>query len=141
MKKTDNSRPVDAQNYYESVKPSEAVKAFLDWLSEKEEEQKNAQKLYDKEDARVTDFLHEMEFEGNSKARAKIATRLHNSRVERRKAKDIADTLKPIKDFMYSMEAKTLNKKLRKLAADLQIQEDYVASAREYRPRVRDSEE
>lgn len=114
---------------------SEVVEAFLDWLKEMEELQKSSWEIVLAEDDKIQDFLHELEFESNNKKRSVTATRLHNSRVRRRKAKDTAKKLKPVTDFARETSARNLIKLLRKMAGDLKAAEDYVNSERVYKPR------
>ena len=122
----------------EASRPSEIVQTFIDWLSRMQEEQEEAWQIVLREDIKVQDFLHEIEFEGNSKKRALIDTRLHNSRVERRQAKDKAKALKPIKDFIGDASNRGFIKRLKRLQSDLQAEEDFLASERVYKPRARE---
>lgn len=114
---------------------SEVVESFLDWLKEMEEIQKSSWEVVLEEDGKNQDFAHEFEFESNNKKRSVIATRYHNSRVRRRKAKDTAKKLKPVTDFARETSARNLIKLLRKMAGDLKAAEDYVNSERVYKPR------
>lgn len=123
-------------NIFQGMKPSQVVKSFLDWLSEMKDEQADAWEIVLKEDAKVQDFLHEIEFEPSSKKRSLIDTRFHNSRVKRRVAKDKAKVLKPIKDFVADATNRNYIKRLKKLQSDLKAEEDYVSGERVYRPRV-----
>ena len=87
------------------------------------------------EDDKIQDFLHEFEFESNNKKRSIIATRLHNSRVRRRKAKDVSKKLKPVTDFTKEISNRNLAKLLNKMRGDLKAAEDFVNSERVYKPR------
>ena len=122
----------------EASRPSEIVQTFIDWLSRMQEEQEEAWQIVLREDSKVQDFLHEIEFEGKSKKRALIDARLHNSRVERRQAKDKAKALKPIKDFIGDASNRGFIKRLKRLQSDLQAEEDFLASERVYKPRARE---
>ena len=86
----------------------------------------------------LNSFLHEIEFESNSKKRALIDTSLHNSRVERRQAKDKAKALKPIKDFIGDASNRGFIKRLKRLQSDLQAEEDFLSSERVYKPRAKE---
>lgn len=114
---------------------SEVVEAFLDWLKEMEELQKSSWEIVLAEDDKIQDFLHELEFESNNKKRSVTATRLHNSRVRRRKAKDVSKKLKPVTDLTKEISSRNLTRLLRKMAGDLKAAEDFVNSEREYKPR------
>ena len=126
---------------YQDIKPSEVVQSFLDWLSQMKDEQAEACEVVVKEDAKVQDFLHEIELEPSSKKRSPIDTRFHNSRVKRRAAKDKAQCLKPIKDFVADATNRGFIKRLKKLQGDLKAEEDFVSSERVYKPRVNGGEE
>ena len=114
---------------------SEVVEAFLDWLKEMEELQKSSWEIVLAEDDKIQDFLHELEFESNNKKRSVTATRLHNSRVRRRKAKDVSKKLKPVTDLTKEISSRNLTRLLRKMAGDLRAAEDFVNSERVYKPR------
>ena len=114
---------------------SEVVEAFLDWLKEMEELQKSSWEIVLAEDDKIQDFLHELEFESNNKKRSVTATRLHNSRVRRRKAKDVSKKLKPVTDLTKEISSRNLTRLLRKMAGDLKAAEDFVNSERVYKPR------
>ena len=133
-------RPPTRAEYYR-LPPSQVVRYFLDWLKDMEEEQEEAWEIVTTEDDRVQDFLHEIEFEGSSKKRSLIDTRFHNSRVKRREAKDKSKALKPVRDFVADATNRGFIKRLKKLQTDLKAIEDFQASDRIYKPRVRDKEE
>ena len=116
---------------------SEVVGAFIDWLKEMDEIQKSSWEVVLEEDDKIQDFLHEFEFEPNNKKRAVIGTRLHNSRVRRRKAKDVSKKLKPVSDFMREISTRNLTRLLNKMRGDLKAAEDFVNGKREYKPRAK----
>lgn len=117
---------------------SEVVGAFIEWLKEMDELQKSSWDIVVAEDEKRQDFLHEFEFESNNKKRSLIATRLHNSRVRRRKAKDTSMKLKPVSDFMKEISSRNLTKLMKKMYADLKAAEEFVNSDREYKPRSKE---
>lgn len=119
---------------------SEVVEAFLDWLKEMEELQKSSWEIVLAEDDKIQDFLHELEFESNNKKRSVTATRLHNSRVRRRKAKDVSKKLKPVTDLTKEISSRNLTRLLRKMAGDLRAAEDFVNSERVYKPRSKEED-
>ena len=114
---------------------SEVVGAFLDWLKWAEELQKTSWDIVLQEDAKNQDFMHEMEFETRCEKRSLIATRLHDSRVRRRKAKDTSKKLKPVVDYIREATARSHIKHLKKMAGDLKAAEDFVNGERTYKPR------
>ena len=119
---------------------SEVVEAFLDWLKWAEELQKASWEIVLEEDAKNQDFFHEMEFEQKCEKRSLIATRLHESRVRRRKAKDTSKKLKPVSDYIKEATARSHIKHLKKMAGDMKAAEDFVNSEREYKPRSKESD-
>lgn len=128
------------ENIYDGMKPSKVIQSFLDWLAEMRDEQEAAWETVKKEDEKVQDFLHEIEFEKSSKKRALIDTRLHNSRVARRAAKDKSSALKPITVFVGDVTNRGFIKRMKKLQYDLKEQEDFLASERVYKPRAQEQE-
>ena len=123
-------------NIYQGMKASSVVDSFLTWLEDAKDDQEKAWTTVETEDKRVQDFLHEMEFEKDRKKRSLIATRLHYSRVKRRAAKDRAEELKPIRDFVSDVSNKGYLKRLKKLQCDMKAAEDRHAGERIYKPRV-----
>lgn len=119
---------------------SEVVEAFMDWLKWAEELQKASWEIVLEEDAKNQDFFHEMEFEQKCEKRSLIATRLHESRVRRRKAKDTSKKLKPVSDYIKEATARSHIKHLKKMAGDMKAAEDFVNSEREYKPRSKESD-
>ena len=122
-------------------KGSEVVGAFLDWLNWADELKKTSWEIVLEEDAKNQDFFHEMEFEKKCEKRSLIATRLHESRVRRRKAKDTAKILKPVSDYIKEATARSHIKHLKKMAGDMRAAEDFVNSERTYKPRSKEGDE
>ena len=86
-----------------STKPrprnSEQIKAFLDFVSGCQSAYALAVEDLQREDDRLQDLLHAIEFESNSKQRSKICTKLHQSRKERREYKDLVEETQDIVIF------------------------------------------
>lgn len=120
---------------------SDVAQAFLDWLTETKELQERSWKAVVDEDAKVQDFLHSMEFEPNSKKRAVVATKLHESRCKRRTAKDTAQMLKPVTEFAREASNRSMIKLMKKMLADLKKAEEFVRSERVYKPRAKEGGE
>ena len=114
---------------------SEVFKAFMNWLTDMDELQKTSWQTVIDEDAKVQDFLHQMEFEPNNKKRAVISTRLHKSRVKRRNAKDTSKVLKPLADFVKEAKVRNLIKLMKTTQEALKKEEDFVFGERVYKPR------
>lgn len=125
----------------DGFKPSEVITAYVDWLTAKKTEQEYCWSIVTKEDDKVQDFLHEMEFCEDPEKRIEIADRLHQSRNERRHAKDQSKALKPIKDYMDDATCKAHVKRINRLIKELQAVEEFLQSDRVYKPRVSDENE
>ena len=73
---------------------SEKIKAFLDFVEESKRFHDFAMESMKKEDKKLQDFLHAIEFEPNAKERSKICTKLHESRMARRSCLERSGRLK-----------------------------------------------
>lgn len=120
---------------------SDVFRSFLDWLTDMDELQKRSWDIVVAEDERVQDFLHEFEFEPNNKKRTPIGTRLHNSRVKRREAKDRVKLYKPVTDFVREATTRNLIKLMKKTMGELKAAEEFVYSERVYKPRGKEGGE
>lgn len=116
---------------------SEKIKQFTDFLSE-------ALSLYDialdgmhKEEKRLQDFLHAIEFEASAKERSKICTKLHKSRMERRRYKDIVEELEEVVRFCSDQQNKKVLDQLTQLLGRVRKIEKYHRE-RQYIPRVKE---
>lgn len=116
---------------------SERIKQFTDFLSE-------VRKLYSfsldgmrKEEKRLQDFLHAIEFETSAKERSKICTKLHKSRLERRQYKDIVEELEEIVRFCDNPQNKKVLDQLPQLLGRVRKVERYHRE-RQYIPRVKE---
>ena len=116
---------------------SEKIKQFTDFLSE-------ALSLYDialdgmhKEEKRLQDFLHAIEFEAYAKERSKICTKLHKSRMERRRYKDIVEELEEVVRFCSDQQNKKVLDQLTQLLGRVRKIEKYHRE-RQYIPRVKE---
>lgn len=136
MKLTEKLRHSELLCLMRNANASDVVRAFLDWLTEMKDKSESSWQVVLEEDNKIQDFLHEMEFEANSKKRSVIATRWHESRVKRRTAKDIAKKLKPICDFHKEASSRNLLKLLRKMLTELRSAEEFINSERVYKPRA-----
>ena len=67
------------------VTPSKSLENFLNFLDQCVKEYQYAYDNVSREDKRLQDLLHEMEFATDRAERNRVATRLQNSRRERRK--------------------------------------------------------
>lgn len=120
---------------------SEVFKAFMNWLTDMDELQKKSWQTVIDEDAKVQDYLHQIEFEPQNKKRSVICTRFHNSRVKRREAKDTSQRLKPLADFVKEAKVRNFIKLMKTTQEALKKEEDFVNGERVYKPRGKDGEE
>lgn len=89
------------------------------------------------EDRRLQDFLHEMEFAPDKAERNRVATRLQNSRKERRRNKDAAKLNEQVvKFFDEKAHRETLNR-MRQLLGRQRKEEEYLFGERVYKPRAK----
>lgn len=91
-----------------------------------------------REDKRLQDLLHELEFAEDRDSRNKVATKFQRSRRERRKHKDDVMRLQLIVDFFDEPQHRKMLNNLRQLIGKQRSQEAYLDGKREYKPRVKD---
>lgn len=114
-------------------KPSDVIKAFLDYLVNCQKEyQEVCTEMY-AEDKKLQDFLHAIEFENNCKERNKITTRWHISRNRRRTAKDRSLELKRVAEFYSDKSNKPFIDKLRSMVKEQKKEEEWLESERVYK--------
>lgn len=63
--------------------PSEVLQGFLDYVDQIKAEYQSAREAVGKEDKRLQDLLHELEFAEDKAARNRVATKFQRSRRER----------------------------------------------------------
>ena len=117
-------------------KPSEILSEFITWLKTCSEDYESCRTIVNEEDAKWQDFLHALEFQGDAKERAKIATIIHRSRERRREAKDRMELLEKPVTFLRREQTKLFLKSLRVLAQDQRREEERLAGDRTYIPRT-----
>lgn len=77
------------------------IESFLNFLREAEELYKTSYDKVNELDKLTQDYLHDIELgDFNYKGRAKIATKLKETRQARRKYKDATLTLQPVKEWV-----------------------------------------
>lgn len=116
---------------------SEELKRFLDFVQETQAVYKLAKENMQQEDRRLQDLLHKIEFEPTAKERSKICTRLHQSRVARRKYKDLVEETEGLVDFFQDVQNKKVIDKMTQLLGKLRKVEKY-HQERVYYPRVKE---
>ena len=117
--------------------PAESLEEFLNFVDHCYQEYKMAQEAVSREDKRLQDLLHELEFAKEKGERNRVATKFQSSRRERRKHKDIVKRNElVVKFFEEKSHRETLNK-LRQLLGRQRKEEEYLSSERTYKPRVK----
>ena len=117
---------------------SEVLEEFINYIEQCKTDYQFAQDEMAKEDKRLQDLLHELEFAQDRQSRNKVATKFQRSRRERRRQRDECLRLKLIvESFEEQQNRKALNN-LRQLLGKQRTQEEYLNGKREYKPRVRE---
>lgn len=117
--------------------PAERLKEFLDFIDQFHAEYQLAYDAVNDEDKRLQDLIHELEFSADTAEKNRVATRLRNSRRERRKNKDIVKKNELIVEFFREKNHRDTLNKLRQLLGRQRREEEYLASSRVYKPRVK----
>ncbi len=117
----------------EKRRKSEVLSEFLKFLQDCENEYSLAYEEVGREDKRLQDLLHEMEFAPDKLARNRVATKLHYSRVERRKNKDIVTENEEIVTFFKNQ--KSVINGMKELLGRQRKKEEYLNGERTYKPR------
>lgn len=119
------------------MKTSEQLRQSLGFLDGIESSYLYYKNEVEVENKRTQDLLHIIEFDPDCKSRSKTATKLHNSRVNRREAKDKMNELEPIYEIVTSNEYKKIRNKFSHAMGDIRKFEKHEES-REYYPRVKE---
>ncbi len=89
-----------------------------------------------KEDRRLQDLLHEMEFAADKAERNRVATKLQGSRRERRRNKDMVKLYEKIVRFSEDQSNRRTINLLRQLLGQQRKEEEYLQGNRVYKKRV-----
>lgn len=122
------------------VLPSEYIESFLNFFKDSKEEYEESISEVWKHDKKKQDQLHDLEFANNYDERCKIATRIHNERVQRRQYKDRAEMTKEIAAFLSDKKNKPFFDGLKALLEKQKGIEDYLLNERHYNRRGGDVE-
>lgn len=117
---------------------SEVIADFLNYIDQCRNDYKAAHDAVGKEDKRLQDLLHEMEFSEGENGKRRAATRLRNSRRERRRQKDEVMRLELLVSFFDEPQNKKVLNNLRQLLGRQRKQEEFLRGKREYKPRVKE---
>ncbi len=118
------------------IKPSKQLEDFLNFLDQCAKEYKYASDNMSKEDKRLQDLLHEIEFAADKAERNRVATSLQKSRKERRKHKDMVKLYERIVKFSEDQNNRRTINLLRQLLGQQRKEEEYLQSNRAYKKRV-----
>ena len=117
--------------------PAQHLEDFLNAVDQCAKDYQYSSGIVSEEDKRLLDLVHEMEFAADSKERNRVATKMHNSRVLRRQNKDIVKQSELLVKFFEEPENRKVLNKLRQLLGRQRKEEEYLASDRTYKPRVK----
>lgn len=117
-------------------KPSEVIQGFLDYLKSCQEEYETAKNQVWEEEAKHQDFWHLLEFDMDSKSRAKTATAIHESRIRRRKAKNQMELLENVVQFSRNERTKMFIQSAKTLIRQQMMEEERLENDKEYKPRT-----
>lgn len=116
---------------------SDRIKDFLDFIEECQNAYSFAQENMKREDERLQDLLHAIEFETKARERSKLCTKLHNSRIERRDNKNVVELTEDIVDFFQEPQHRKTLEQMKQLLGKVRKVENY-HSNRQYRQKVKD---
>ena len=120
--------------------PAQQLEEFLNFVDQCYTDYRYAYEAVNEEDKRLQDLLHEMEFAPDKAERNRVATKLQNSRKERRRNKDIVKLNEQAVKFFdekgHRVKWDTLNK-MRQLLGRQRKEEEYLFGERVYRPRAK----
>jgi len=117
------------------VSKAKKIEEFLRFVEECRDEYSLAFEEVGKEDRRLQDLLHEMEFAQDKASRNRSATKLHNSRVHRRESKDLVQMNEEIVKFFSDRQNKSVLDRMRQMLGQQRKREEYLNSERVYNPR------
>lgn len=117
---------------------SEVLSDFLKFIRRCEDDYQAAREAVGVEDKRLQDLLHEMEFADGENAKRRAATKLQQSRRERRRQKDEMQRLELIVNFFGELNHKNTLKKMEQLLCRQRKVEEYLNGERVYYPRVKE---
>lgn len=116
--------------------PAESLEEFLNVVDHCYQEYQMAQEAVSREDKRLQDLLHELEFAKEKGERNRVATKFQSSRRERRKHKDIVKRNELVVKFFEEKPHRDTLNKLRQLLGRQRKEEEYLSSERIYKPRA-----
>ena len=117
--------------------PSEVISDFLNYIDQIRRDYKTAHDAVKRENKRLQDLLHELEFAEGENEKRRAGTKLQQSRRERRQQKDNVMRLDLIIQFFDETAHKNTLNKMSQLLGRQRKQEEFLDGERHYNPRVK----
>ena len=118
--------------------PSEVLSEFLAYIDRIRYDYKAAHDAVKKEEKRLQDLLHDIEFAEGENEKRRAGTRLQQSRKSRRRKKDEMMRLEIVVQFFDESTQKSTINKMRQLLGKQRKQEEFLNGERHYNKRVQD---
>ena len=118
--------------------PSDVLSEFLSYIDRIRYDYKAAHDAVKKEEKRLQDLLHELEFAEGENEKRRAGTKLQQSRRNRRRQKDEMMRLELVVQFFGDPTPKSTINKMRQLLGKQRKQEEFLDGERHYNPRVRE---
>lgn len=118
--------------------PSEVLSELLAYIDRIRYDYKAAHDAVKKEEKRLQDLLHDIEFAEGENEKRRAGTRLQQSRRSRRRKKDEMMRLELVVQFFDEPTQKSTINKMRQLLGKQRKQEEFLNGERHYNKRVQD---
>ncbi len=118
--------------------PSEVLSEFLAYIDRIRYDYKAAHDAVKREEKRLQDLLHDIEFAEGENEKRRAGTRLQQSRRNRRRKKDEMMRLELVVQFFDEPTQKSTINKMRQLLGKQRKQEEFLNGERHYNKRVQD---
>ena len=118
--------------------PSEVLSEFLAYIDRIRYDYKAAHDAVKKEEKRLQDLLHDIEFAEGENEKRRAGTRLQQSRRSRRRKKDEMMRLELVVQFFDEPTQKSTINKMRQLLGKQRKQEEFLNGERHYNKKVQD---
>ena len=118
--------------------PSEVLSEFLAYIDRIRYDYKAAHDAVKKEEKRLQDLLHDIEFAEGENEKRRAGTRLQQGRRSRRRKKDEMMRLELVVQFFDEPTQKSTINKMRQLLGKQRKQEEFLNGERHYNKRVQD---
>ena len=118
--------------------PSEVLSEFLNYIDKIRYDYKASHDAVKKEEKRLQDLLHELEFAEGENEKRRAGTKLQQSRRTRRQEKDEVKRLELIVKFFDEPNPKNTLNKMRQLLGRQRKEEEYLNGERHYNNRIKE---